>query len=127
MTVLILLVMAVVVLVVLAGGGALIWYLVRSRLPVTAGRTMGAAAPAAIVAFRRSFSPFGGTQHYARVFFTTRLGQQVTTEVYLSSIGFSPRLPGGPVLRVGERIWVDYDVNDPRRAEARGGPPVPGR
>lgn len=123
-TLLIVVVMAVLVVAVLAGGAAIIYAVIRSRLPVTAGRSATASAPAAIVAFRRSFSPFGGTQHYAQVFFTTPQRRQITTEVYLSSIGLSPRLAsGGPVLRVGERIWVDYDVSDPRRAEARGGPP----
>lgn len=115
-------VIAVLVLAVAGGGGLLVWVLVRARLPVMSGA--GVTAPAVVIALRRTFNPFaGGTHHYARVGFVNARGQRVAAEVYVSSIGFTPRLtPGGPPLRPGDRIWVRYDPAHPARAEL-GEPP----
>lgn len=104
-------VLAIVVLAVLAGVIVLVVSLTRTRRP--AGRAPLASAPAAVVAFRRTFSPFGGARHYARVFFVTAQRQQVTTEVYL---------PGPRTLEVGQQIWVDYSIDDPTHAEIRDRP-----
>lgn len=117
-------VLAVLAVAVVGGGGLLVWLLVRARLPVTSGASAGVTAPAVVIALRRTFNPLaGGTHHYARVGFVTGQGLRVAAEVYVSSIGFTPRLaPGGPPLRPGDRVWVRYDPVDPARAEL-GEPP----
>jgi len=112
-----LLVVLVVLIIVLgAGGGGLLVYFTRFKRPF---KGPGVTAPAVVTGIRRAtFSVAGHPPYFARVDVTPPAGQPFTTEIRLIGTEWGPLIePFGAYLRVGMRIWVNFDPANPLRAE----------